>query len=307
MHAATLTHADRPPVYATLPEPTPGPGQIAVDVLAAGLHHLTRGRATGQHYSNGVTLPLTPGVDGVVRDETGTLRYVVLDDTVAGTFAERTVIDPDRSVVLPAGTDPVIIAAAMNPAMSSWVALRRRIEFPAGARVLVTGATGASGRLAVQIAKLLGAGHVIAAGRNRERLEDLRDLGADQLIGLDEFEAAADADVVLDYLWGAPAASALIPMLTRRRDRSAPLTWVQIGSMAGDTAPIPGAALRSSRLQIVGSGIGSVPARDLIAELPAIAEALSSGALRTQAHAVPLREIEHYWDAPSVERIVFVP
>ena len=90
----------------------------------------------------------------------------MLDDTTLGTMAERTVIELDRSVVLPAGVDPVQIAAAMNPAMSSWVALRRRIDFQRRQRVLVLGATGNAGRMAVQVAKRFGAAQVIAAGRD---------------------------------------------------------------------------------------------------------------------------------------------
>lgn len=308
MYAAILSDHDRAPVYAAHPDAVASePGTLAVDVLAAGLHHLTRAKAAGRHYSSGAPLPLVPGVDGVVRDATGALRYVALDDSRLGTFAEQTVIDPRRSVILPPNADPVTIAAAMNPAMSSWIALRRRVEMPTNARVLVIGATGAAGRLAVQVAKLLGAAHVIAAGRSLERLSTLSELGADELLPLGDLAAAGDVDVVLDYVWGEPVASALVPMLTRRRDRSAPLTWIQVGSMAGETAAIPAAALRSARLQMVGSGIGSVTPRDIIAELPAIAEALASGALSLDSRAVPLSLVEQYWDAPATDRVVFVP
>ncbi|MEV4382308.1 hypothetical protein [Streptosporangium sp. NPDC049644] len=123
---------------------------MVVEVLAAGLHHLARAKANGSHYSGNGVYPLVPGVDGVVRDKEGNVRYVALDDTALGTFADRTLIDPRRSVILPDGIDPVRIAAAMNPAMSSWVALRRRVDFHAGQRVLVLGATGSAGRMAVQ-------------------------------------------------------------------------------------------------------------------------------------------------------------
>ncbi|MFC4070204.1 zinc-binding alcohol dehydrogenase family protein, partial [Actinoplanes subglobosus] len=186
MHAAVLTAFDTPPVYREHPEPVAtGDDEMVVEVLAAGLHHLTRARATGAHYSGTGTFPLVPGADGVVRDPAGRLRYAALDDTGLGTFAERTVIDVRRSVLLPEGVDPVRIAAAMNPAMSSWVALRRRITFTPGQRVLVIGATGNAGRMAVQVAKLFGAAHVIAAGRDAERLAALPALGADETCTLD--------------------------------------------------------------------------------------------------------------------------
>ncbi|MFI9589073.1 zinc-binding alcohol dehydrogenase family protein [Nonomuraea sp. NPDC052265] len=308
MHAAVIQAPDTPPVYREHPDPAERhDDEMLVQVLAAGLHHLTRSKANGSHYSADGGYPLVPGADGVVRDKEGNLRYVVLDGTPNGTFADRTLIDPRRSVILPDGIDPVRIAAAMNPAMSSWVALRRRVDFRAGQRVLVLGATGNAGRMAVQIAKLFGAAHVIGAGRDTTRLKALTALGADETITFDEIGRAADVDVVLDYVWGEPAAGAMIPMLTARADRAVPLTWIQIGSLAGQTAPIPSAALRAARLRIVGSGIGSVPARDFLAELPELASAVAAGAIDVQARAVPLAEVARVWDAETGDRVVLVP
>ncbi|GGN64907.1 NADPH:quinone reductase [Actinoplanes lobatus] len=309
MRAAVLSSFDAPPAYRDHPDPaTTGDGEMVVEVLAAGLHHLTRSKATGAHYSSNGVFPLVPGVDGVVRDPAGRLRYAVLDDTSLGTFADRTVIDVRRSVLLPEGADPVRIAAAMNPGMSSWVALRRRIAFQPGQRVLILGATGNAGRMAIQVAKLFGAGHVIAAGRDASRLAALTALGADEIRTFDEIQHAADVDVVLDYVWGEPAAGAMIPMLTARADRTAPLTWIQIGSMAGASAPIPSAALRAARLQIIGSGIGSVPARDFLAELPQLAAAVAGDTIEVRAKAVPLADIARAWTAADTgDRIVLVP
>ncbi|GGM48498.1 zinc-binding alcohol dehydrogenase family protein [Dactylosporangium sucinum] len=308
MHAAVIPAPDALPVYRDHPDPTERHGDdMVVEVLAAGLHHLTRSRANGSHYSGNGRFPLVPGVDGVVRDSAGNIRYVAVDDTSLGTFADRTLIDPRRSVILPDGIDPVQIAAAMNPAMSSWVALRRRIDFIPGRHVLVLGATGNAGRMAVQIAKLFGAARVVAAGRDCARLEALTALGADETITYDQIDRAADVDVVIDYVWGEPTARAMIPMLSARADRTAPLTWLQIGSIAGQTAPIPSAALRSARLQIVGSGIGSVPARDFLAELPALASAVAGGAIDVRARALPLAQVSHAWTAETDDRIVLVP
>ncbi|MEU9064000.1 zinc-binding alcohol dehydrogenase family protein [Streptomyces sp. NPDC048430] len=308
MHAAVITAYDAPPVYGEHPDPVAqGEHEIVVDVLAAGLHHLTRAKADGTHYSATRVFPLVPGVDGVVRDSSGRLRYAVLDDTDLGTFAERAVIDIRRSVVLPDDVDPVRIAAAMNPGMSSWVALRRRITFREGQRVLILGATGSAGRMAIQIAKRFGAAQVFAAGRDTTRLKELSGLGADRALTFDEIAAASDVDVVLDFVWGAPAAGAMLPMLTARADRSAPLTWVQIGSMAGESAAIPSTALRAARLKIVGSGIGSVSPRDFIAELPELAKAVTEGAIDVRARAVPLARIAEAWSERTSERLVLVP
>ncbi|WP_417511844.1 zinc-binding dehydrogenase [Microbacterium sp.] len=307
MHAALLSDVTQPPRYTEVPEPEAREGEVVVDVLAAGLHHLTRAKALGMHYSNTAALPLVPGVDGVVRDVNGQLHYVALEGGSVGTFADRTVIDPRRAVRLPDTVDPVLIAAAMNPAMSSWVALRCRIPTAPAQRVLVLGATGNAGRMAVQIAKLLGAEHVTAAGRDEYRLARVPALGADEICTLDALDEAADADVVLDYVWGEPAARGMMQMLTARSDRGAPLTWVQLGSMASDISPVSAATLRSARLDIVGSGMGSVTAREMIGELPELVDALSNGSIEVKARAVPLARVASEWDSTTEERIVVVP
>jgi NADPH:quinone reductase-like Zn-dependent oxidoreductase len=310
MKAAVVTAFDVPPRYLDFPDPVAhGKDEAVVDVLAAGLHPRVRSQADGSHYTSTGVLPLVPGVDAVVRDPQGRIRYAVLDDTTLGTMAERTVIELDRSVVLPDRTDPVLVAAAMNPAMSSWVALRQRIDFGRRQRVLILGATGNAGRMAIQVAKRLGAAQVIAAGRGPDRLVGLGALGADQTCTFDQLAAAAEVDVVLDYIWGEPTAKAMVDLLTARSDRSRPLTWLEIGSVAGPQAPVPSAALRSARLQIVGSGIGSVPGRDFVKEIPKLAEAVAEGAFDVRARAVPLSEVEQAWpDAASTTgRIVLVP
>jgi len=303
--AAVVSSFDRPPAYADIADPIPrGPDDLVVEVLAAGLHPRVRSQADGSHYTSTDELPLVPGIDGVGRDPEGRSRYFVLPDTTLGSMAERTVIDTRRSVLLPPGADPVALAAAMNPAMSSWVALRRRIDFSAGQGVLVLGATGNAGRLAVEVARLLGAGRIVAAGRSAERLAAL---GAVETITFDELAGAADVDVVLDYVWGEPTARALVDVVTARADRGKPLTWIEVGSVAGSTTAIPSAVLRAARLQLVGSGQGSVPTRDIVAELAALAEEVPR--FDVDARAVPLSAVTHAWvdAATSRQRIVITP
>lgn len=315
MKAAVVMSFGEPPRFADFPEPRPsGADEVVVEVLAAGLHPRVRSQADGSHYTSEGRLPLVPGVDGVGRDPEGRLRYFVLGDDTVGAMAERTVVDTRRSVVLPDDVDPVAIAAAMNPAMSSWIALRHRATFEAGQRVLVLGATGNAGRMAVSVARLLGASEVVAVGRNIERSrESLATLGASAVVDLDDRHglgaAAAEVDVVLDYLWGAPTAAAMVTIVTDRSDCGRRLTWVQIGSVAGATAAIPSAALRSSKLQIVGSGQGSVGVREILGDLPEIAAAVTRGDLEVDARAVPLADVAAAWaaGAGSGGRVVLVP
>jgi NADPH:quinone reductase-like Zn-dependent oxidoreductase len=318
MRAAVVTAFDTPPSCRDIPEPVPrAPDEVLVEVLAAGLHPRVRSQADGSHYTSTDELPLVPGIDGVGRAPDGTLRYFVLPDTTMGAMAERTVVDLRRSVVLPDGGDPVSLAAAMNPAMSSWVALRRRIAFRPGENVLVLGATGNAGRLAIQVAKRLGAADVIGAGRRPDRLATLADLGADITVSLDGGPAdvtsrlgaaAREVDVVLDYLWGEPTAGALAVVVRERADRGRPLTWIEVGSVAGPTAAIPSAALRAARLRIVGSGQGSVPAPDIVAELGELATEITGGTFQVDARPVPLADIETAWPATNdTSRIVITP
>jgi NADPH:quinone reductase-like Zn-dependent oxidoreductase len=260
---------------------------------------------------------MIPGIDGVGRRPDGRLVFFVVGDSHLGTMAGYAVVDEKRSVELPTGLDPVVVAAAMNPAMSSWVALRRRIDFRPGQSVLVLGATGNAGQMAVQVAKRLGAGEVVAAGRDAGRLGVLAGLGADVLIALSgrteevqpRYAAAAEVDVVIDYLWGAPAEQAMTAVLTQRSDRSRPLSWIQIGAVAGPSIELPSQLLRAANFTLLGSGQGSVNTAGYLAEFPALLEDLAAGRLSVDARAVPLADVESVWVAPAspAERIVLVP
>jgi len=319
VHAAVVSSFDRPPSYEVVPDPVPTTDdQVVVKVLAAGLHPRVRSGANGSHYSSSGRLPLVPGIDAVGRTPQGELVYFVASDDVAGTMAERAVADRRRSIVLSPDADPVAVAAGMNPAMSSWVALRRRVAFRPGQRVLVLGATGNAGQMAVQIAAHLGAGRVVGAGRDAERLASLEALGADAAVSLSgdpdrvdaELGAAcADVDVVVDYLWGAPAEHAMRSLVRHRADRAQELAWVQVGSVAGPDVVLASEILRAANLRVLGSGQGSVSTADIVSELPALAAEITSGSLLVDAVPAPLSEVETAWidGAPPGRRLVLIP
>ncbi len=319
MHAAVVRSFDQPPRYEVYdtPEPT-GPDQVLVDVLAAGLHPRVRTDAAGRHYTSTGTLPMIPGVDGVGRLQDGKRVYFVSPDDVWGSMAERALVDLRRVVPLPEDVDVIKVAAAMNPAMSSWVALRRRVPLRPGQSVLVLGATGNAGAMAVQIAKHLGAGRVVGAGRNPERLAELRAVGADDVVALtDDGDAtaerlagiAAEVDIVVDYLWAAPAVTAMMAILEARADRSRALNWVQIGAVAGPTIELPSVALRSANLRIQGNGQGAVSTGVYLAELPSLVDEIDRGTVVINARPVPLADVEEAWSAPEPSglRRVLVP
>ena len=319
MNAAVVTSFDEPPHYQPFEVPQPaGDGEILVDVLAVGLHPRVRTGAAGAHYTSRPTLPMIPGVDGVGRRQDGRRVYFAAGDDVIGTMADQAVVDVRRAVELPDGTDVAKVAAAMNPAMSSWVALRRRVPIEPGQSVLVLGATGNAGLMAVQIARLLGAGRVVGAGRDPGRLGALTSLGADEVVPLTDDQdatdralgaAAGEADIVLDYVWGRPAEHAIMALLVARADRSRAMNWIQIGAMAGPTIELPSVALRSANFRLQGNGQGAVSTAAYLAELPALVHEISAGTIAVKPNTVPLADVEAIWARPDPpgERTVLVP
>ena len=319
MNAAVVTSFAEPPHYQRFEVPEPSAeGEVLAEVLAAGLHPRVRTGAAGKHYTSSGTLPMIPGIDGVGRLPDGRLVYFAAADDVLGTMADQAVVDPRRAVELPDGADVAKVAAAMNPAMSSWVALRRRVPLKPGQSVLILGATGNAGAMAVQVARRLGAGRVVGAGRDQARLQALLPAGADEVVRLTDdadatasalAAAAAETDIVVDYLWGKPAMQAIPALLAARSDRSRALDWIQIGAITGPTIELPSAALRSANLRLQGSGQGSVSPRTYLAELPSLMAEITAGTIAVSAEEVPLAEVESVWtrkESPG-ERTVLVP
>jgi NADPH:quinone reductase-like Zn-dependent oxidoreductase len=319
MNAAVITSFAEPPHYQRFEVPRPRSAEeVLVDVLAVGLHPRVRSGAAGAHYTSTGTLPMIPGIDAVGQRPDGRRVYFVAADDVIGTMADRALADPRRSIVLPGNADVAKTAAAMNPAMSSWVALRRRVQLERGNSVLILGATGNAGAMAVQVAKLLGAGRVVGAGRDPGRLQALTSAGADDIVQLtDDSEAsgkalaaaAAGTDIVIDYLWGKPAQQAITALLTARSDRGRALNWIQIGAVAGPAIELPSVALRSANLRLQGSGQGAVGPADYLAEMPSLIDVISNGAIAVKANTMPLADVEEAWtreEAPG-ERTVLVP
>ncbi|MFI5959371.1 zinc-binding alcohol dehydrogenase family protein [Cryptosporangium sp. NPDC051539] len=319
IQAAVVRSFDRPPRFEPFELPAlTDEDQVVVDVLAVGLHPRVRTGASGRHYTSAGRLPLVPGVDGVGRLPGGQLVYFVAEDDVIGSMGTKTVIDARRTVPLPDDADIVKIAAAMNPAMSSWVALRRRVPIRPGQSLLILGATGNAGQMAIQVAKRLGAGRVVGAGRDRARLETLPSIGADATVALTDdreataaalAKAASDVDLVIDYLWGRPASDAIVALLTARGDRSRELNWIEIGSMAGPTIELPSQALRSANFRLQGNGQGAVSTRQYLAELPSLVQEINDGGLTVAARALPMADVESVWELPEEPgtRTVLIP
>jgi NADPH:quinone reductase-like Zn-dependent oxidoreductase len=320
MYAAVVNSFDAPPRYTTFADPVAGEGEKLVTVSAAGLHPIVKGLAKGTHYGSSGELPFIAGIDGVGKLEDGTRVIFGVARSPFGTFAERSLAASWMCLPLPEAIDDVTAAGIANPAMSSWAALTARAKFVAGESVLILGATGVAGQLAVQIAKRLGARRVIAAGRNPQTLEKLKTLGADSVISLDQEQAPlvsafrteiaeAGVDVVLDYLWGQPAESVLQAIAQKGlRKASARVRFIQIGESAGKTISLPAATLRSSGLELLGSGFGSASLGQIRQALAEFFEVAAKAPFQFCIKAAPLRDVETLWDqAEEGTRLVFQP
>ena len=304
MKAAIVKGPGQTPVHGDFREPTPGAGEVAVNVTAAAISHVVRSRASGAHYSSSGNFPFVVGIDGVGRLDDGSRVYFVLPRAPDGTMAERTVVPAAQCVVLPDDLDDVTAAAIANPGSSSWAAYTERARLKAGETVLVNGATGTAGRLAVQIARYLGAKKVIATARDSDALRSVAALGADVTIPIGEdpdalegrlkAEFAAGIDVVIDYLWGKSAERILIAGAKAGPD-AMPIRFVQIGAVSGAEIALPSAVLRSSAIELMGSGIGSIPLPRYVAAIAALLNATVPGGFRITTRTAPLSEVAEAW------------
>lgn len=321
MKAAIVKARGSDPVYGDFDEPVAQTGKTIVKVTASALSHLTQARASGAHYSSEGRFPSVPGVDGVGTTEDGKRVYFALPEAPFGALAERSLVSPDHCIPLPDALDDITAAAIANPGMSAWGALVERAHLKAGETVLVNGATGTAGRVAVQLAKFLGAARVIATGRNESELSGLKTLGADATIRFNLeasdpasagkyeealiHEFANGIDVIVDYLWG-ESARTIIAAVAKGVEDGVPVRFVHVGAAGGeDSIELPGAALRSSAIVLMGSGLKSIPFPALLASIKSVFDAVVPARLEIATKAVPLAEVERYWRSPGKPRIVF--
>jgi len=316
MQAAVVNTPGQAPRYQSFPEPVAQDGEVPVKVRAAGLHPIVKALASGTHYASAGTgrEPAVPGVDGVGTLDDGSRVFFGLTRKPWGTMAERAAAPRRMCIPLPDGLSDIEAAAIANPGMSSWVMFKERARLIPGETVLVLGATGVAGQLAIQSARQLGAKRVIAAGRN---VEVLATADVDAVIALGEPEdavreafaaqAALGIDLVVDYLWGRPT-ELLLEALAKgfKVDATRSTRLVEVGTSAGQAITLPGATLRSIDLTLLGSGFGAARLERILAELPVFFAMAASGTLKIAVEPVPLTEIEKAWDRiEKGRRIVF--
>ncbi|MGB0080739.1 MAG: zinc-binding alcohol dehydrogenase family protein [Terracidiphilus sp.] len=315
MQAAVVESPGQAPKFQSFPDPAVEVGEVLIRVHAAGLHPIVKGLASGSHYASAKGQgPSVPGIDGVGALDDGSRVYFVFVRKPWGTMAERAAAPRKMCISVPEKLDDVQAAAIANPGMSAWLSLKERAALAPGETVLIMGATGVAGQLAIQSARLLGAKRVIAAGRNVDALAGA-DVDAVIALGQPEdairdalaAEAASGIDVVVDYLWGRPT-ELLLEALARgfKAQATQRTRLVEVGASAGRTINLPAEVLRSIDLTLLGSGFGAVPLDRIFATIPTLFEMAAAGTLKIAVEPVPLAEVEQAWSrAEKGRRIVF--
>jgi len=321
MKAAVLHQFGETPRFEDFPDPVPAEGQILIYVKAVALENIDKMMAAGTHFASQQflsKLPAIVGFDGIGMLEDGRLVGFGGLQAPYGAMAEKTVIPEAYQVPIPEGVDAVTASALPASALTSLFPLKWGAKLQAGETVLINGATGVSGKLAVQIARLLGAGRVVGTGRNPESLERIQQLGADAVIDLkqpdeqilDDFrkQSGEGYDVVLDFLWGHPTELLIQTLVPQELKISKPVRLIQIGEKAGSQISLPADALRTSGLQIFGGSAGITP--ESMGEATSLTwDLIRAGKLQMDIEQVALKEIEQVWKRADFQgrRIVIIP
>jgi NADPH:quinone reductase-like Zn-dependent oxidoreductase len=320
MHSALVEDFKSPPRYREIPPPVPNQGEVLLKVRAAALSNLVRGQASGLHYSSRTTLPFTPGNDGVGIAEDGARVYFISPRAPFGSMAEYTVVPQAMTIPLSPDIEDAVAAALGNPGLATWGSLLGRAKLQPGEGVMINGATGIAGKQAIQVAKYLGASKIIATGRgDQEALAALTSLGATETISLSQphedllrsFRSAlheSGVQVVLDFLWGPSAEAILAAAAGHGNPEGEPrIRFVQIGSISGNTITLPAGLLRSSGLELLGSGLGSLSSQAILQSLSTMFAAQSKVRFAIDINPVPLSKVEEAWTRKEENRIVFIP
>lgn len=308
MRAALIESIGSPPRPAEVPEPRRAAGQALVEVAAAPLNPIDLSIASGRFYTPASEVPYIPGKEGVGRvleaDSlvAGARVYFPMPGGLGGpgALAERAAVDESAAIELPDVLDDATAASLGVAGLAAWLPLEWRARLRAGETVLVLGASGAVGQIAVQAARLLGAGRVVAAARSPEGLERARELGADATVAIDERsgperlgEAFVDAageeiDVTVDPLWGVPAVAAAHAAARGGR-------IIQVGQSAGSEAAMPSAPVRGKLLEIRGHTNLAAPQETVASAYRRMVEHAAAGRLQVELETFGLEEVTSAW------------
>ncbi|MBW3519828.1 zinc-binding alcohol dehydrogenase family protein [Flavobacterium sp. NKUCC04_CG] len=318
---AVMTKGSDPVYVEKYEQPLPkNDGEIRIHVKAVSIKNLDRAIASGKHYSAQTAefVPRVIGTDGVglLDDKTRVYGF-----GMTGMLAEKALVKKNSLVMIPDGLSNELAAALPNALMGSVIALMLRAKLQKGQHVLINGATGITGKVAIQMAKYYGASKVSVTGRNEEVLSSLLDLGADTLVSLKQSEgdfieqikaidSESPVDIVIDYLWG-HSAKMILEALKGKGHYTHKTKFVNVGAMSGDLMELSSSILRGTDIQLLGSGLGSWNDEEVKiffkALLPEAFNLAAAGTLKMDISVYPMTAIDEVWN-PSVmwnSRLVF--
>jgi NADPH2:quinone reductase len=315
MRAAILEELGRPPERGERPDPVPGEDQVVVEILAAPLNPLDISVGAGRFYGGHPELPYVPGGEAVGRvQESGEVVWVFGDGLGVrrdGTFAERAAVSRTVLIPVPDGAEPALAGALGIAGLAGWLPVGRRAPVREGETVLVLGATGTAGLVAVEAARLLGAGRIVAAGRNAEALARAVERGADAAVQIgDGFVDAlrkacgeGGATLIVDPLWGEPLAAALEVAAPGAR-------IVHLGQSAGPTTTLASGTVRGKQLDLLGLSVFGASRDVLIEEYARLVRHALAGDITIDVEQVPLDDVADAWRRQSEgahRKLVLVP
>jgi NADPH:quinone reductase len=299
MRAAVIERYGEPPVLRDVPEPK-ADGSTVVEVSAAPLNPVDISIAGGKFYAGSPPTPYVPGGEGIGRlEQNGKAgpRVYFRAALPNGAMAERALVSRDQTVPLPDSVPDGVAAALGTPGMAAYLGLTRRAELKAGETILILGASGVLGTIAVQVARLLGAGRVIAAARDERGLSRAKDLGADATVDLKQADGLTDRikeasqgqlNVVIDPVWGAPGVAAMEALSAFGR-------FVQLGASAGQEAVVKSGVVRGRYLSVLGYNTFVVPWEDQAAAYRKLVDYVVAGQLKVEFVVLPLEAAPEAW------------
>ena len=299
MRAAVIERHGEPPVVRDMPEPVADKAAV-VEVIAAALNPADLAIASGKFYTGPPPLPYVPGGEGVGRllqNGTAGPRVFFRAAMPNGSFAERAIVSGGQTVAIPDAVSDGLAASLGTPGIAAYVGLTRRAQLKAGETVLILAASGVLGAIAVQVARLLGAGRIVAGARDEQALARSLDLGADATVDLKQTDGLTERireasrgqlNVVIDPVWGVPGVAALEAMSPFGR-------FVQLGQSAGNEAVVRSGVVRGRYLSILGHSNFSLPWQDLAAAYRALIDYAAAGRLTVEVEVLPLDAAPEAW------------
>jgi NADPH2:quinone reductase len=294
MKAAVLNEYGTP-VYGDFDEPRAGAGAEVIRILAAGVNPADLKISAGEF--GPLKMPCVAGREAIAELDG---RRIYFNGAVAphGSMAERSLVDPAGVFEVPEGIDEASALAIGIAGYTAWTALSWRARLQPGEHVLVLGASGMVGMIAVQAARLLGAGRIVAAARSEQRLTEARRRGAHATVTLDRSgkeltsalrEASGGRlDVIIDPVWGEPALAALHAATKGGR-------LVQIGTSAGGEIALNPGFMLGSLISILGFSSSAVPRADLAAAYARMCRHVIDGELKVETQELPLSQVAEAW------------